>query len=222
MKRVVSLICFLLVTSFGFSCEDGSEITQYPTPVTQAEVHIDSLIDQAETHLLKGGYQDAREYFSEALSRIDSDSSELRMIRILFGSILANACLGDPEAEVELDELVAILTSLQCTGASDPILANGKPILGPETIPIDDCLSLVDSTCSFAKDILALAPVRTSWKAGVLLGLEGASFKAKQCCRSGGIWKACVQPLFSKWLKLKEWDNECRKIGDWYYLPSVD
>jgi len=223
MERVVLLIFFLLFTASGFSCEDGAEISEYPNPVSEMEILVDNLLDQAEMHLLKGGYQDAKDYFSEALAQMESeDSYEMRLIRILFGSILANACLGDSEAELELEELVAILTSLQCTEASDPILANGKPILGPETLPIDDCLSLVDSTCDFAKDILALAPVRTAWKVGILAGLDGAGFKARQCCRSGGIWKACLQPLFTKWLKLKEWDNECRKIGDWYYLPPVD
>lgn len=56
----------------------------------------------------------------------------------------------------------------------------------------------------------------------MLAGLEVTGAKAKQCCLAGGIWKACLEPLFTKWLELKDWDKECRRIGKWYYLPPLD
>jgi len=74
------------------------------------------------------------------------------------------------------------------------------PILGPDAVPIYECLDMVDGTEDKAK-LLA-----TFFKADKLIitqiAIAGLAEQARKCCRAGGLWKACLRPLIKKWSEL--------------------
>ena len=96
--------------------------------------------------------------------------------------------------------------------------AGGKEIFGENEISIEDCIKRTENTVNAIKDILALTSVSPKWKAAFIASLYLLEDKAISCCRAGGVWKACLQPLLEKWINLKEWERECRRSGHWYLL----
>lgn len=224
MKRILVALVFLFLPLTVFSCEEAG--ISYPLISNVSDWEIDNLLDRGEENLLLGEYFQAQEDFCKAISLIENQNNqEIRLCRALFSRSLSNAALRQEEnALLDIEHLMKILDHFQCNEAKqgNAYFAHGQPILGPDEMDVSDCIDLVENTIGFVKEILALSPVSNGWKISVIAAIEAAAAKARSCCKSGGIWKACLQPLFEKWLILKDWDKECRKLGNWYFLPPVD
>lgn len=71
------------------------------------------------------------------------------------------------------------------------------PILGPEQIDLSECIKRVDKTTEAI--LLLIAAARKSEIRVLAITLINAlADQAKTCCRSGGLWKGCLQKLVNK------------------------
>lgn len=72
------------------------------------------------------------------------------------------------------------------------------PILGPTEVPIYECLDRVKITAD-----LAYALIEAVDKVAIRLAakpiIDYLIDSCNRCCRAGGLWKACLQPLVNKW-----------------------
>jgi hypothetical protein len=71
------------------------------------------------------------------------------------------------------------------------------PILGPERIPINDCLDSVDGTVKALKVLIAVVR-KTEIRAMAYALIDQLAETAKNCCWAGGLWKGCLQKLVNK------------------------
>ena len=135
--------------------------------------------------------------------------------------------LGDVAMAMYIaEELNIILASFQCKCQGDPAYQKEKlqssqptlsdlrhtedvPIYGPDKISVRDCIDFVNNTVALAQvliDIVPSAPVRGS----LTLMIRSLSNQAISCCRKGGIWKSCVQPLMNKY---HLWNQKWKVFG---------
>jgi len=215
------LLTFQFLFCIAYSCENSQNV-YYPLVSDFDEWNIDDLLDKGEKCLLKRNHELAIEIFSEAIELcFKKEKQEIRLCRGLIDRSIARASIGDEtEAIQDLRLLQKQIETFKCTNATaefeEEFTAGGKPILGDDLISIEDCVKRTENTVSYIKDILALAPVKAKWKAAFISTLYLMEDQAIQCCRAGGVWKACLQPLLEKWLELKDWERECRRSGHWY------
>lgn len=71
------------------------------------------------------------------------------------------------------------------------------PILGPEYIPIGECLERVETTVKAIRLMIAAVPQSTI-RALALVLIDQLATNANRCCRAGGLWKGCLQKLVNK------------------------
>jgi hypothetical protein len=71
------------------------------------------------------------------------------------------------------------------------------PILGPDQIPMHDCLERVETTKD-ALIILITAIKKTEVRFLAMSVINALADQATNCCYKGGVWKGCLQPLVNK------------------------
>jgi hypothetical protein len=77
-----------------------------------------------------------------------------------------------------------------------------KPILGPDKIPVAECVSRARNVASATRILISKARIDAQTFLNILINdLEDRSI---QCCYAGGVWKACLQPIVNKWQKWNE------------------
>ena len=218
--KIFTLFLLQILVCAAVACEDTTEV-HYPQVTDYDEWNIEDLLDRGEDCLLNGNHESAEEIFSEATEHCyRKEKQEIRVCRGLLARSLARASMGiEIEAIQDLQALQKQIEAFKCSNVSsnsEEYTAGGKPILGEDRISIENCIKRTENTVNYIKDILALAPISSKWKVTFITTLYVLEDRAIQCCRAGGIWKACLQPLLDKWLELKDWERECRHSGHWY------
>lgn len=72
-----------------------------------------------------------------------------------------------------------------------------------------ECLERVGNTVSMSKKLIAF--VKRKEVVFLLTTLiDGLEERASRCCRAGGLWKACLQPLVNKW---HLWNQKWKVFG---------
>lgn len=219
--------CAVLASLFTLKalwpCFDPIDLS-YPSASSSLEFRIDSLLEQGEQYFIAKDFSKAEENLSEAISLCRNfGEQDIRLFRGLLDRSLVNACLGFEDLSIrDLRDLETSIDIFHCgygSGSSkEEYYAGGKPILGEDQITIAECIERAETTISYFKDLLTIAPVSFKWQTTFLSSLHLLELKAKECCRSGGVWKACLEPLLNKWVEFKIWESECRRSGHWYLL----
>jgi hypothetical protein len=188
------------------------------------EDRLNAILSRAESYLLCGDNQKAISDYERASFLIEnleksSDEELYFSFRNNFGLMIAYLNESrENHAWVCYNILKTTLDELPCDGQisrydcfthkfahqNEPnVLLVNRPIEGPDQIPIQDCLNLVNNTERFCRILISY--VKHS-QAQVTLNLliDGLTDSARGCCLGGGLWKACVGPLLQKWSK---WDQ---------------
>lgn len=103
------------------------------------------------------------------------------------------------------DSLKSIFNSFECNcdqNRNNPIANKNvlqhvyasKPILGPDRIPVQDCMNFAESTAEKCLYLMALVP-KAHVQITLQILIDDLEKRAKSCCKAGGIWKACLQPI---------------------------
>lgn len=153
------------------------------------------------------------------------------IFRSLFGQALAYAYLDKvEEVECIAKTLLNIIQSMQCSDCSNdfynkittssrprtsgayPVLlcANNDnvPIHGPDRISIQDCIDMIENTRGYAKLLISKAPAKV--RAVLTFTIDQLADAGRKCCRAGGVWKACFQPLANKY---HQWNQKWQIFG---------
>lgn len=170
-------------------------------------------LSRAESYLLYGNNSLAYADFKEGYAIADLCSEETKMslhFRALFGLAIVYGCeeMTD-ELYATADSLKLLLSSCKCNCNQDKqsqLTGNGlshhiygvKPILGPDQIPIQDCIDFAESTAEKCRYLIALVP-KAQVQVTLQILVDDLAKRARSCCRAGGIWKACLQPIVDKW-----------------------
>jgi hypothetical protein len=225
--RTISLAFFLLGTHMQLFAEAEDSFfvksiaaeslnIQYASPYdynTLSNLHA----SRGEDYLILGEDQKALEDFllsyEYALNCIEEENH--LSFRPLFGAFLVHVRLENLESVQEIYvHLQSILKNASCckNAASSSYLGkryskgidipvqycnSDWPILGPERIPINDCLDNVDGTVKALKVLIAVVR-KTEIRAMAYALIDQLAETAKNCCWAGGLWKGCLQKLVNK------------------------
>lgn len=174
---------------------------------------IESLLDRAESYLILGGYRLAFEDYAEAhslCSFMEQDQQiAVQMLRILFGSAITAFNLGLEEKGWEIfGHIAEAVDAYKCPDCScypeyEIVLAADphQPILGPESIPVRDCIERAGTTSLALKALLVKARPEVQFLLNQTIDLLYG--QAVGCCKAGGLWKGCLQKLVNK---LHQWN----------------
>lgn len=187
------VIVFLFMQVFAFSSDDP--LIMY--------------IEYGENCLLAKQYNQAYQSISEGKALLkranlsDSERQDLEF-RSELGMMLAASALGDEEQALKSSQIMRQkLQKWDCNRLSEPYHKDEEYVIGPDKAPYRGwCSETVNSTSIALKLFVQLCPLSTLVKETIVLTIDQAQSKALQCCRNGGIWKACVGPLARK---LYEW-----------------
>jgi hypothetical protein len=197
------------------------------------EGKLNGIISRAESYLLCGDNQKAISDYETASFLIDnleqfSEDKIYFSFRSSFGLMIAyvNENMEDRGWEcynllkTTLDTLPCgdqtskhdsfdseLLFSLSKGEDLDAIFVN-RPIEGPDQIPLQDCLSLVNNTERLCKVLIGYVKSPGA-QATLSLLIDSLTDSARRCCLGGGLWKACVGPLLQKWSK---WDQRWQML----------
>jgi hypothetical protein len=170
-------------------------------------------LSRGESHLLCGknllAYDDFQQGYALA-NLCGEEEKKALQFRGLFGLAIVYGCeeMID-EFNCTSESLKSILSSYTCPcnqghqplsigkGISPHIYAK-KPILGPDQISIDDCIDFSKSTAERCGYLISLVP-KAAVKVTLQILINDLEKRAISCCKAGGIWKACLQPLVDKW-----------------------
>jgi len=143
------------------------------------------------------------------------------LFRALFGLAVIYGCndMSD-ECYAAVGSLQSILDSYQCIGYSaigQPVgvvlLANTasvqRPIYGPDRVSVRDCIDFAQSTARQCRYLIDLVP-KNSLRMTLHILIDGLEKSSIDCCKEGGIWKACLQPLTNKWY---QWNQKWTIFG---------
>jgi hypothetical protein len=83
-----------------------------------------------------------------------------------------------------------------------------QPILGPDHISIRDCIDRVDATQNAAKLLIVKAKAEFQYILNNII--DDLAVRARNCCRAGGIWKTCLQPIVNRW---HQWNEKWKIFG---------
>lgn len=227
MQKIIILFGLLFLHSL-YCCEQVE--IKYPEITSLDESNIDFLLERGETNLIRGDFLEAQEYFSKAIELCTlQGNQEIRLCRAFFNRSISNAALDlEENAITDIRSLETILNGFQCLAAnnesdsSGDYIVHGKPILGPDEISMEDCLDRVEGTEKAALAILSYVPCGFKVKTVMTSAIIATAQKARRCCRAGGIWKACITPLLTKWYDLKAWERECKNYGKFVEPPCWD
>lgn len=186
--------------------------------------------DRADSFLLTGYISEAIEdfstskYYAEKLS--DDRLTKALKFRSLFGTLFCYGIIGDQSSITYLsNQLLEIIYSSECSSCSNDKKAlthissfqqvtshfaksDDVPIYGPEVISIQDCIDMVDNTSSFAKVLILKSPANVRGTLNYIL--DQLANAARRCCKAGGLWKACFQPLANKY---HTWNQKWQVLG---------
>lgn len=214
-------ICFMFFLIFQISSLsanrsqiDLDEKIKYETLLIETALLNDyenlseAYISRGETYLFALRFQDSLDDLRVGYELSEFCKDELKLnfqIRILFSMMFAFCGLENydrmDEAVIEINSL---LTNYGCENCHDVnyLNCNGSesPILGPDTVSIYDCLSMVDGTEDKAK--LLASFLKADKLIIAQIAINGLADQARKCCRAGGLWKACLRPLVNKWCEL--------------------
>ena len=201
------------MTTILFCCDEDIEI-HYPKIENVIEYNIDSILDRGEEKMLQGYFVEANNLFENAIELCEKNNSKsIRLCRAFFNCSISLAALNHEEqALFKIGLLNKILETYQCSNArkinNESYSVRGKPILGEDEISIKECLERTENSKDLALMIIGLAPIPANIKIALTSALMITVNRAKNCCRLGGVWKACLQPLLQKWWDLKMWEQE--------------
>ncbi|MBM3207063.1 MAG: hypothetical protein FJZ57_00425 [Chlamydiae bacterium] len=186
--------------------------------------------DRADSFLLTGYIAEAIEdfstshYYAEKLS--DNYLTKALKFRSLFGNLFCYGIIGDESYITHLStQLLELIYSSECSSCSDNkkptahissfqqvkalfAKSDDVPIYGPEVISIQDCIDMVDNTSSFAKILILKSPANVRGTLNYIL--DQLTSAARRCCKAGGLWKACFQPLANKY---HTWNQKWQVLG---------
>lgn len=166
-------------------------------------------LDRAETNLLRGEYDLALRDFDTA-SRIadgyvEEEFNRALLFRACFGKVILYGAQDMMDQFYEsLDLLNHLLASCTCCFQENNSIrlvstTNGnQPIYGPDRISVQECIEFAEGTVEKCRYLIQCVPKRET---RVILNIliDGLNKQAIACCKAGGIWKACLQPLVNKW-----------------------
>lgn len=72
------------------------------------------------------------------------------------------------------------------------------PILGPDRIPIRDCIERVGTTAHALKVLVAALIKRQELQPIFNSLIDSLATEAEKCCYAGGLWKGCLKPLTNR------------------------
>lgn len=174
----------------------------------------DSHASRGENYLMLGDNQKALEDFM--LSYEYASTCKIKKTHMLFrpllGAFLAYARLENLESTrdlyVHLDSMLkndcseSIGTSFNFNNRNSHAISfqlchADHPILGPDRIAIKDCIERVGTT--FNALCILISPIKKSEiSALAMMLINQLADTAYTCCKEGGLWKACLQPLVNK------------------------
>lgn len=73
-----------------------------------------------------------------------------------------------------------------------------KPIYGPNTVSVQDCLQFAEGTARNCRYLISLVP-KAHVQVTLNILVDDLLERARRCCKAGGIWKTCLQPIVDKW-----------------------
>ncbi len=90
--------------------------------------------------------------------------------------------------------------------ADQPV--KGPKIEGPDIATITQSINRVDATQKAAGILIATAKTEVRHILNCII--EDLANRARNCCRAGGLWKICLQPLVDKWY---QWNEKWQIFG---------
>ncbi len=177
----------------------------------------DAYIDLGESYLLCGHYEKALYNLGVGAELARDCQLERTFPRAFLGLAITYANMGLME---EFYAAVKVMQAeletgycLDCQKARDSAyrieLTYSSEILGPDKISIQDCIDRVQGTADSANELISF--VRRPEVQFILRGvIRDLRDRALHCCRAGGLWKACLQPLTNKWAK---WNEKWKLFG---------
>lgn len=98
---------------------------------------------------------------------------------------------------------------LQCNTQRSIKSSVEPPIYGPDRISISECIEFARGMAKKCRYLISLVP-KSEVKVLLSIAIDGLENKAIDCCRAGGIWKSCLQPLANKWYL---WNQKYQMFG---------
>jgi hypothetical protein len=184
------------------------------TPSWDHRALSDLYASRGESYLILNDDKNALEDFLAAHEHaLHSQDQDCLSLRALLGAFLVYARLED-EAHVRatFEPLSLLIDSCSCCERNEqpsfhcctlaisdqePQEQGDWPILGPERIPIRECLDRVEATTKAIRLMIAAVP-KSTIRALALTLIDQLETNANRCCRAGGLWKGCLQKLVNK------------------------
>jgi hypothetical protein len=173
---------------------------------------------RGENYLILGEDQKALEDFllSYEYALICEEEENDLSFRPLFGTFLAHIRLEDLESAQKIYAQLNSIIKNSCYEYREPSSQLSRrnsnriasqtlclpcqsdwPILGPNHVPIRDCIERVENTAKAL--VLLIAAVKRPEVCALAIALVyELQSAAIGCCRAGGIWKGCLQKLVNK------------------------
>jgi hypothetical protein len=223
----ITLTFFFLDTPIGLFAEASEDSffirsiakeslnIEYAAPYDHSTLS-DLHASRGEDYLILGEDQKALEDFLISYEyALNCKENDHLSFRSLFGVFLAYVRLENLESAQEVyAQLETILKGYRCRREKKAFMHLSKtdfqgiansmqycranhPILGPEKIPIDDCLDNVNGAVK-AITILIAAVKKAEIRAIALTLINQLADTARNCCWAGGLWKGCLQELVNK------------------------
>lgn len=174
------------------------ETTQDPQLL--AEAHI----DLGESYLLNGQHELALQHLLEgyAISNHSIEKNDILLTRALFDQAITYAHLD------LIDDFYLTVSAIQ-TDSNNNFSENWTLDLNQLPSPEEDmnfqqeCLDQVKGAAHLVIQLVSSVkrPVIKFILYKIISDLEDRS---KECCLSGGVWNACIQPLINKWYQSNE------------------
>lgn len=201
------------------SCQSIDELLGYETEVIlqTSTLDLDSLseayLSRGETYLFLEDYEKALEDLTigyELASRSKSFDSTLSL-RSLHGLAIVHTNKNSiVDLKIAGNAMRDIMRATACQECSDHIIMVGDvPIEGPEHVSIRECIQRATNTAFLAKGLAIKAKVEAQFLLGQII--DELEDLAIYCCKTGGLWKGCLQPLANKWYV---WNKKWKLLGE--------
>lgn len=172
----------------------------------------------AEGYLSRGESYLICERFKEAVSDLQKgyelaafckdDEKRALALRSLFGLALAYGYLDMlEEVYASARSMRAILDSCNCADCNEFLKVGlhelnhstlvNQPILGPTQISVSECVDRVNGVQNASKVLIVKAKPEIQIVLHIMI--DDLADRARFCCRRGGVWKGCLQPVVNKW-----------------------
>lgn len=200
-----------------------------------SEALSDAHLSRGESYLISEEYAKALEDLQKGYAiatLLPNESKYPALLRSLFAQTFAFANIDMMEnMQACADEMNRILDSYHCSDCSENSLAKthksmrhdevlslqkktdtnlitllaSDQIIGEDEISIGECVQRAQNTATLARALIVKSRVAVQFALQMII--DPLERSAISCCRAGGIWKACLQPLVSKWVQWnRKWD----------------